>query len=95
MRAKQFFGITVLDKKVNEVGKVEDVDIDTETGNITTLIVSLQKGILSNDLIEVGYDKIATIGDCILLNTEISKEEEKEEADEEDSKQVTIEVEDE
>lgn len=91
MRAKQFFGITVLDKKVNEVGKVEDVDIDTETGNITTLIVSLQKGILSNDLIEVGYDKIATIGDCILLNTEISKEE----ADEEDPKQVTIEVEDE
>ena len=90
MRAKQFFGITVLDKKVNEVGKVEDVDIDTETGNITTLIVSLQKGILSNDLIEVGYDKIATIGDCILLNTEISKEEEKEEAE-----QVTIEVEDE
>ena len=95
MRAKQFFGITVLDKKVNEVGKVEEVDIDTETGNITTLIVSLQKGILSNDLIEVGYDKIATIGDCILLNTEISKEEEKEEADEEDPKQVTIEVEDE
>lgn len=95
MRAKQFFGITVLDKKVNEVGKVEDVDIDTETGNITTLIVSLQKGILSNDLIEVGYDKIATIGDCILLNTEISKEEEKQEADEEDPKQVTIEVEDE
>ena len=95
MRAKQFFGITVLDKKVNEVGKVEDVDIDTETGNITTLIVSLQKGILSNDLIEVGYDKIATIGDCILLNTEISKEEDKEEADEEDPKQVTIEVEDE
>ena len=95
MHAKQFFGITVLDKKVNEVGKVEDVDIDTETGNITTLIVSLQKGILSNDLIEVGYDKIATIGDCILLNTEISKEEEKEEADEEDPKQVTIEVEDE
>ncbi len=95
MRAKQFFGITVLDKKVNEVGKVEDVDIDTETGNITTLIVSLQKGILSNDLIEGGYDKIATIGDCILLNTEISKEEEKEEADEEDPKQVTIEVEDE
>ena len=95
MRAKQFFGITVLDKTVNEEGKVEDVDIDTETGNITTLIVSLQKGILSNDLIEVGYDKIATIGDCILLNTEISKEEEKEEADEEDPKQVTIEVEDE
>ena len=95
MRAKQFFGITVLDKKVNEVGKVEDVDIDIETGSVTTLVISLQKGILSNDSIEVEFDKIGTIGDYILLNTEISKEEEKEEADEEDPKQVTIEVEDE
>ena len=63
MRAKQFFGITVLDKKVKEVGKVEDVDIDTETGSVTTLVISLQKGLLSNDSIEVDFDKIDTIGD--------------------------------
>lgn len=90
MRAKELFGITVLDKKVKEVGKVEDVDIDIESGSITTLVISLQKGLLSNDSIEVDFDKIATVGDCILLNTEISKEDK-----EEETEQVTIEVEDE
>ena len=94
MRTKQFFGITVLDKKVKVVGKVEDVDIDIETGSVTTLVVSLQKGLLSNDSIEVDFDKIDTIGDYILLNTEIS-EEDVEEAEEEKTEQVTIEEEDE
>ena len=87
MRAKELFGTTVLDKNVKEVGKIDDVDIDTETGAVTTLIVSLQKGILSNDIIEIDFDKIATIGDYVLLSTVISTEEETEE--------VTIEVEDE
>jgi sporulation protein YlmC with PRC-barrel domain len=87
MRAKELFGTTVLDKNVKEVGRIEDVDIDTETGAVSTLIVSLKKGILSNDVIEIDFDKIATIGDYILLNTEISTEEKAEE--------VTIEVEEE
>ncbi len=88
MRAKQLFGITVLDKKVNEVGKIEDLDIDTETGNVTKIIISLNKGILSNDSIEVDFDKIETIGDYILLNTVISK-------DDDEVEEVTVEVEDE
>lgn len=91
MRAKQLFGITVLDNNVKAVGKVEDVEIDTETGAVTTLIISLNKGILSNDSIEVEFDKIQTIGDYILLNSEISTEEE----ETEEAEQVTIEVEDE
>lgn len=89
MRAKQLFGITVLDKKVNEVGKIEDLDIDTETGNVTKIIISLNKGILSNDSIEVDFDKIATIGDYILLNNVISKD------DDGEVEKVAVEVEDE
>ena len=87
MRAKEFFGITVLDKNVRSVGKIEDLDIDTETGAVTTLIISLNKGIFSNDAIEVAFDKIQTIGDYILLSSEIEAEEKAEE--------VTVEVEDE
>lgn len=87
MRAKELFGITVLDKNVRSVGKIEDVDIDTETGAITNLIISLNKGIFSNDSIEVEFDKIQTIGDYVLLSEEIEAEEKAEE--------VTIEVEDE
>ena len=89
MRAKQFFGITVLDKNVKEVGKIEDIDIDTKTGSVKTLVISLKKGIFSNDSIEVDFDKISTIGDYILLSTEIS------ENGEEEVEEVTVEVEDE
>ena len=87
MHAKELFGITVLDKNVRSVGKIEDLDIDTETGAVTTLIISLNKGIFSNDAIEVAFDKIQTIGDYILLSSEIEAEEKAEE--------VTVEVEDE
>ena len=79
MRAKKFFGITVLDKNVKEVGKIDDVEIDTETGKVVSLIISLKKGILSNDEIEVDFEKISTIGDYILLSTEIDKAEKVEE----------------
>lgn len=85
MRAKKLFGITVLDSKVREVGKVDDIEIDTETGSIVSLVISLKKGILSNDAIEVDFENIATIGDYILLSTEIDSEEK--------PKEVTIEVE--
>jgi len=97
MRAKQLFGITVLDKKVKTVGKVNDVDIDVESGKVTSLIISLQKGILSNDFVEVDFEAIETLGDYILLNTEIEEEaeEEVEEEAEEKAESVTIEVEDE
>ena len=77
----------LFDKKVKEVGKVDDVEIDTETGKVVSLIVSLKKGILSNDEIEVDFENIATIGDYILLDTEIETAEPAEE--------VKIEVEEE
>ena len=92
MRAKQFFGITVLDKNVREVGKIEDVDIDIETGSVKSLIISLNKGLFSNDSIEVDFDSIATIGDYILLSTEIAV---KEDGAEDEAEEVTVEVEEE
>ncbi len=95
MHAKQFFGITVLDKNVKAVGKVEDIDIDTETGDVTSLIISLNKGLFSNDAIEVEFESIDTIGDYILLDTEIVKEEEEVEEEDEESEKVTVEVEEE
>lgn len=87
MRAKKFFGKTVLDKNVKEVGRIDDVEIETGTGKVVSIIVSLKKGILSNDEIEVDFGNIATIGDYILLDTVIETAEKVEE--------VEIEVEDE
>ena len=95
MHAKQFFGITVLDKNVRAVGKVEDIDIDIETGDVQSLIISLNKGLFSNDAIEVDFEKIDTIGDYILLDTEIVKDEADVEEEDEEVEKVTVEVEEE
>ncbi len=102
MRAKELFGTTVLDKKVNEIGRIEDIEVEIEKGGITSIIVSLNKGLFSNDVIEIDFDSILTIGDYVLLD-KVVETEKTEEAEEskgaEESKEtkkddaVTVEVE--
>ena len=89
MKIKEFIGSTVLDKNANVVGKVENVDFDTESGKIENITLTLQKNIFSRDEIEITFDDIATIGSYIILNKEI------EEAEEEEAESVEIEIEDE
>lgn len=89
MQIKEFIGSTVLDKNANVVGKVENVDFDTETGKIETITLTLQKSIFSKDELEIAFDDIATIGAYIILNKEIAKEEEVEE----EAETVEIEIE--
>ena len=90
MKIKEFIGSTVLDKNANVVGKVENVDFDTETGKIETITLTLQKNIFSKDELEIAFDDIATIGAYIILNKEITREE----AESEEAETVEIEVED-
>ena len=92
MKIKEFIGSTVLDKNANVVGKVENVDFNTETGKIETIILTLQKNIFSKDELEINFDDIATIGAYVILNKEIPKEEE---AEEEKAETVEVEIEDE
>ena len=91
MQVRQFIGSTVLDKNANVVGKVDNVDFDTATGKIETITLTLQKNLFSRDELEISFEDIATIGAYIILNKEIAKEEEVEEA----AETVEIEVEDE
>ena len=93
MKIKEFIGSTVLDKKANVVGKVENVDFDTETGKIETINLTLQKNIFSKDELEINFEDIETIGAYIILNKEIAQKEEA--AEVEEAKTVEIEVDDE
>ena len=49
MKIKEFIGSTVLDKNANVVGKIDNVDFDTETGKIGAVVLTLQKNIFSKD----------------------------------------------
>jgi sporulation protein YlmC with PRC-barrel domain len=93
MKIKEFIGSTVLDKNANVVGKVENVDFDTETGKIDTITLTLQKNIFSRDELEISFEDIATIGAYVILNKEIEKEEEVEEVEEAETVEVEIEEE--
>ena len=91
MQIKEFIGSTVLDKNANVVGKVDNVDFDTETGKIEAITLTLQKNIFSKDELEIAFEDIATIGAYIILIKEITKPEDIEEAE---AKTVEIEIED-
>ncbi|MBQ9159699.1 MAG: PRC-barrel domain-containing protein [Methanobrevibacter sp.] len=86
MKIKEFLGSTVLDKNAYEVGKVDNVDFDAETGKIENVTLTLQKNIFSKDEVEISFDDIATIGAYVILNKEIPKEVE------EDAETVEVEI---
>ena len=90
MKIKEFLGSTVLDKNANEVGKVSNIDFDTETGKIGTVTLTLQNNIFSRDELEIDFDDIQTIGAYVILNKEIPKEAD---AEEEAEKAETVKVE--
>lgn len=91
MKIKQFIGSTVLDKNANEVGKVDNVDFDVETGKIENITLTLQKNIFSRDELEISFEDVATIGAYVILNKEITKEVE----EEAEAETVEIEIENE
>ena len=89
MKIREFLGSTVLDKNANVVGKVENVEFNNESGQIETIILTLQKNIFSKDELEISFEDVATIGAYVILNKEIAKEVE------EEAETVDIEIEDE
>ena len=91
MQIKEFIGSTVLDKNANVVGRIDNVDFDTETGKIEKISLTLQKNIYARDELEIAFEDIQTIGAYVILNKEIEKE--TEEAEEEaETVEVQIEV---
>ena len=88
VKIREFLGSTVLDKNANIVGKVEDVDLETESGKIEEIILTLQKNIFSKDELQISFDDVETIGEYILLNKEINTEQA------EESETVEVKVED-
>ena len=86
MQIREFLGSTVLDKNANEVGKIDNVDFNVESGKIETVTLTLQKNIFSRDELEINFDDIQTIGAYVILNKEITQESE-------DAETVEVEIE--
>jgi sporulation protein YlmC with PRC-barrel domain len=64
MNVKELFGKEVLDVNAKMIGKVIDMDFDTNQGIITHIVV--KAGAIQQ--YDVRFDNIAKIGDRIILN---------------------------
>ena len=74
-RIKSLLGMKVLDTNANEVGKLNDVEFNEETGKIEIIFVSLKKNILDkNNDVQVQFENIKCIGDYVLLDIDIVNE---------------------
>lgn len=73
MKVSEFLGTKVLDKNAFEIGKVSDMFIDPLAGKIDVITISAGEfGIRKKD-VEIKPDKIAVLGEYLVLN--IGKEE--------------------
>jgi len=73
---KNVIGMEVIDQRGQKVGKVKNIDCDEGLSRVTTLNISLDKGLFSHDEKEVGFKDIKGITDIVLLNIEINLNEE-------------------
>lgn len=71
MKSSELMGKKVIDIDAFEVGKVHDLDLNTEKWDIEGIYVS--SGILGSDF-RVSIEDIAKVGDFVILKTKIKKE---------------------
>lgn len=69
-------GMSVIDKEAKDIGKVDDVEFNSETGKIEDVIISLKSGIFSKDQIIIKYSDIDAIGDYLVLSIDLPKKSE-------------------
>ena len=92
VKINNLIGKTVLDSEGNIAGKVSNIDLDLEQFKINGFSIAEQSSSFVKSKKEnlINKDDITSIGDYIIINKVISKEEEKEEKSE-DSVKIDIE----
>jgi sporulation protein YlmC with PRC-barrel domain len=84
MKTSKIIGKKVLDCNANDVGKVQDIDIDIKSNNINEIFINSGELSLRKANHTVTPDMIAQVGDYLLLNvskSDISSEKPKDTPD--------------
>jgi len=71
MKSSEFMGKKVIDRDAFEVGKVSELDLNTEKWEVEGIYVS--SGILGSDF-RVSIEDIAKVGDFVILKIDMKKE---------------------
>lgn len=73
MKITEILGKKVLDSNANDVGKIQDIDLDIKENNINKIFINTNELSLRKVNFEIVPKDISQIGDYVLLN--VSKSE--------------------
>ncbi|OED30081.1 PRC-barrel domain-containing protein [Methanosphaera sp. WGK6] len=79
MKITELINKKVLDDNANEIGKIQNIDLDLKENTISKIIINLNELSLRKTTVEATIDMVSEIGDYLLLNvpkSELLKEEE-------------------
>ena len=71
MNIKSIFGKQVIDSRAEKIGKIEDMDLNTKTGKINSVLIDLKTNIRSQGKIIVEYEHVTTIGEYVFIDIEV------------------------
>lgn len=71
MNIKSIIGKSVIDKRAEKIGKIEDLDLNTETGNVHSILIDLKKNVRSQGKIVVEYEHVTAIGEYVFIDIEV------------------------
>lgn len=71
MEANDFIGMSVVDASGQNIGKVDDVNIDESTGIAEDIVVKLDDGLFSKSKEKIKFSAVDNVKDVILLNIKI------------------------
>lgn len=81
MKITELIGKKVLDDNANDIGKIQDIDLNLKENNILRVIINPNELSLRKTTLEITPKMISEVGDYLLLNvpkSEISKDSETE-----------------
>lgn len=71
MNIKSIIGKNVIDKRAEKIGKIEDMDLNTKTGQINSVLIDLKKNVRSHGKIIVEFKDVTAIGEYVFIDIEV------------------------
>lgn len=71
MNIKSIIRKNVIDKRAEKIGKIEDMDLNTETGKINSVLIDLKKNVRSQGKIIVEFKDVTAIGEYVFIDIEV------------------------
>lgn len=72
MKVDKILGMLAIDKNGIEIGKISNLDIETETGEVITVTITKRENPIKSTNLLILFSEIKTIGDYIIVDKDVN-----------------------